>query len=80
MKTKKEMSKRAKHYFNAVNAGLFTMSTKDLRQLQKACERRTETNCWWAEYRMAPFLSQQIDQVIRDRQYMRKRARTGQER
>lgn len=70
MSRSKELKRRAQLYCSSVTS-LERMTTRKLQSLRMACKRLTRTNCWWAEYHLAPLLLQ----AIKDEFYRRARKR-----
>jgi hypothetical protein len=71
--TKKELQKRADAFHSAVYGGLHAMPAADLRQLEKACDKLTTTNCWWATYQVGPLLKAAIREQREFRKSLRKK-------
>lgn len=70
MSRSKELKRRAGLYCSSVT-GLERMTMRKLQSLRVSCKRLTPTNCWWAEYHLAPLLLQ----AIKDEFYRRARKR-----
>lgn len=55
---------------SAIEEKLKEDSDADLKSLMEAAEKTTATNCWWAIYRVAPFVREEAARLLlaRDRQ------------
>ena len=64
----------AEHIYE-INKKIFDATDKDLRALAKACRRVTGTNCGWAEYLIAPILTDLVKGELGRRRLSRKAAK-----
>lgn len=47
-------------FTGAVNS----MEPDELRAFMAECDKLTQTNCWWLEYRIAPLLKQEAKEAL----------------
>jgi hypothetical protein len=52
-----------------IDGRIESASDDDLRKLAKACDRPTQTNCWWATLHVAPLVAD----AIKVEQYRRRK-------